>query len=161
KKTDSVTLRTDASVIDGMQAESQNREVSLNVLVNQVLKRHVEWDEFKIKVGMMSVPKVMLSSLFDRAIGPANSTAVKDIERYRYKVKREAASIAFGLIRESVLFMKKHYNLWVVLEEYMKVSGINSDHRLKGSRRHVFLIQHELGKNGSLLTKQLLTQIFE
>jgi len=59
--------------------------------------------------------------------------------------------------------MKKQYNLWVVLsvlEEYMKVSGIKADHKLEGSRKHVFIIQHELGENWSLFTKELLELIF-
>ena len=67
-------------------------------------------------------------------------------------------------MKDSVLFMKKQYNLWVVLsvlEEYMKVSGIKSDHKLEGSRKHVFIIQHELGENWSLFTKELLALIFE
>ena len=63
-----------------------------------------------------------------------------------------------------MLFMKKQYNLWVVLavlQEYMKVSGINSDHRIEGGRKHVFVIKHELGENWSLFTKELLKLIFE
>jgi hypothetical protein len=67
-------------------------------------------------------------------------------------------------MKDSVLFMKKQYNLWVVLsvlQEYMKVSGINSDHRIEGGRKHVFVIQHELGENWSLFTKELLILIFE
>jgi hypothetical protein len=54
--------------------------------------------------------------------------------------------------------------LWVVLsvlEEYMKVSGIKADHKLEGSRKHVFIIQHELGENWSLFSKELLGLIFE
>jgi uncharacterized protein (UPF0216 family) len=43
----------------------------------------------------------------------------------------------------------------------MKVSGINSDHRLEGGRKHVFVIQHKLGENWSLFTKELLKLIFE
>jgi hypothetical protein len=67
-------------------------------------------------------------------------------------------------MKDSVLFMKKQYNLWVVLsvlEEYMKVSGIKADHKLEGSRKHVFLVQHELGENWSLFTKELLALIFQ
>ena len=164
KKTRSVTFRIDSTVIDEMQSESDNREVSLNVLVNQVLKRYIEWDRFENKIGMMPVPKMMLSSLIDRAISVAKSAGVKDIERYRNDIVKEAAGIAFGLMKDSVLFMKRQYNLWVVLsvlEEYMKVSGIKSDHRLEGSRKHIFVIQHELGENWSIFTKELLSLIFE
>jgi hypothetical protein len=102
--------------------------------------------------------------LIDKAISIARSSGIKDIDRYRDEIIRQAAELAFSLMKDSVLFMKKHYNLWVVLsvlEEYMKVSGIKADHKLEGSRKHVFIIQHELGENWSLFTKELLALIFE
>jgi hypothetical protein len=43
----------------------------------------------------------------------------------------------------------------------MKVSGINSDHRIESGTKHIFVIKHELGINWSLFTKELLTIIFE
>ena len=67
-------------------------------------------------------------------------------------------------MKDVVLFMRKDYNLWTVLsvlQEYMKISGIDSDHRIESGRKHVFVIKHELGQNWSLFTKELLTQIFE
>jgi len=164
KKTRSVTFRLDSSVIDELQSEADSREISLNVLVNQVLKRYSEWDRFENKIGMMPVPKVILSSLIDKAIAVAKDSGIKDIDRYRDEIIREAARLAFSLMKDSVLFMKRQYNLWVVLavlEEYMKVSGIKADHKLEGARKHVFVIQHELGENWSLFTKELLTLIFQ
>jgi hypothetical protein len=164
KKTRSVTFRLDSSVIDELQMEADSREISLNVLVNQILKRYSEWDRFENKIGMMPVPKVILSSLIDRAISVAKSSGIKDIDRYRDEIIKQAAQLAFGLMKDSVLFMKRQYNLWVVLavlEEYMKVSGIKADHKIEGSRKHVFIIQHELGENWSLFTKELLTLIFQ
>jgi hypothetical protein len=159
-----MTFRIDSSVIDELQNESDTREISLNVLVNQVLKRYIEWDRYESKIGMMPVPKLMLSTLIDKAINVAKSSGIKDVERYRDDIIKQAAKIAFDLMKDSVLYMKKQYSLWVVLavlEEYMKVSGINADHKLEGSRKHVFVIQHELGENWSLFTKELLTLIFE
>jgi len=164
KKTRSVTFRLDSIVIDELQTEADNREISLNVLVNQILKRYSEWDRFENKIGMMPVPKVILSSLIDKAISVAKSSGIKDIDRYRDEIIEQAAQLAFGLMKDSVLFMKRQYNLWVVLavlEEYMKVSGIKADHKIEGSRKHVFIIQHELGENWSLFTKELLALIFQ
>jgi hypothetical protein len=164
KKTRSVTFRLDSSVIDELQTEADSREISLNVLVNQILKRYSEWDRYENKIGMMPVPKVILSSLIDKAISVAKSSGIKDIDRYRDDIIKQAAQLAFGLMKDSVLFMKKQYNLWVVLavlEEYMKVSGIKADHKIEGSRKHVFIIQHELGENWSLFTKELLALIFQ
>lgn len=164
KKTRSVTFRLDSSVIDELQREADQLEISLNVLVNQALKRYADWDRYESRIGMMPVPKVMLSSLIEKAITIAKNSGIKDIEPYRDEIVKSAAEIAFGIMKDSVLFMKKQYNLWVVLsvlEEYMKVSGIKSDHRIEGGRKHVFIIQHELGENWSLFTKELLKLIFE
>ncbi len=164
KKTRSVTFRIDSSVIDELQAESDNREISLNVLVNQVLKRYSEWDRYENKIGMMPVPKQILTTLIDKSIEIARASGIRDIDKYRNEIIKQSAQIAFGLMKDSVLFMKKQYNLWVVLsvlEEYMKVSGIKSDHRIEGSSKHVFVIQHDLGENWSLFTKELLSLIFE
>ena len=164
KKTRSVTFRLDSSVIDELQTEADNKEISLNVLVNQVLKRYSEWDRFENKIGMMPVPKVILSSLIDKAISIAKTSGIKDVDHYRDEIIKQAAHLAFGLMKDSVLFMKRQDNLWVVLsvlEEYMKVSGIKADHKIEGSRKHVFIIQHELGENWSLFTKELLALIFQ
>jgi hypothetical protein len=132
--------------------------------VNQALKRYEEWDRYESRIGMMPVSKVMLSSLIDKSIKIAKNTGIKDIEPYRDEIIKSAAEIAFSIMKDSVLFMKKQYNLWAVLsvlEQYMKVSGINSDHRIEGERKHVFIIKHELGENWSLFTKELLKFIFE
>ena len=164
RKSRSVTFRLDSMVIDELQTEAGNREISLNVLVNQVLKRYAEWDRYENKIGMMPVPRMILSNLIDKTISIAKSSGIKDVDLYRDEIIKQAAELAFTLMKDSVLFMKKQYNLWVVLsvlEEYMKVSGIKADHKLEGSRKHVFIIQHELGENWSLFSKELLGLIFE
>jgi hypothetical protein len=163
-KTRSITFRLDSEVLDKLQVESDNSEITLNVLVNQVLRRYSEWDTYETKIGMIPVPKLLLVSLIDMAISIAQKEGIRNVERYRNEVIKEAAKIAFKLMKESVLFMKNKYSLWVVLgvlEEYMKVSGVKSDHRMEGAREHVFVIQHDLGENWSLFTKELLTMIFE
>jgi hypothetical protein len=166
KKSQSITFRLDSHTIDELQREADQNQISLNVLVNQVLKRYSDWDRYENRIGMMPVPKAMLTSLIDKAVDMAKKNGIKeeDIERVRDQIIKQAAESAFNIIKDAVLFMKKQYNLWVVLavlQEYMKVSGINSDHRIEGGRKHVFVIQHELGENWSLFTKELLELIFE
>lgn len=165
RKTRSITFRLDTSVIDELQREADQKEISLNILVNQALKRYAEWDRYESRIGMMPVPKVMLSSLIDKSVKIAKDNGIKDVESHRDEIIKTAAEIAFSIMKDSVLFMKKQYNLWAVLsvlEEYMKVSGINSDHRLEGGgRKHVFIIKHELGENWSLFTRELFKLIFE
>jgi hypothetical protein len=136
----------------------------LSVLINQILKRYVEWDRYQNRIGMMPVPRAMLSNLTDKAISIAESRGVKDVDLYRDELIKQASELAFSLIKDSVLFMKKHYNLEVVLsvlKEYMEASGIKADHKVEGPRTHVFIIQHDLGENWSLFAKELLALIFE
>lgn len=67
-------------------------------------------------------------------------------------------------MKDSILLIKKQYNLEIllsVLKEYLEVSGIKADHKIEGSQKHIFMIQHNLGENWSLFTKELLTLIFE
>jgi hypothetical protein len=166
KKTQSITFRLDSHTIDELQREANQNQISLNVLVNQVLKRYSDWDRYESRIGMMPVPKAMLTSLIDKAIDMAKKNGIKeeDIGPFRDQIIKQAAQVAFDIMKDAVLFMKKQYNLWVVLsvlQEYMKISGINSDHKIEGGRRHVFVIQHELGENWSLFTKELLRLIFE
>ena len=115
RKTRSITFRLDSSVIDELQREADQKEISLNVLVNQALKRYEEWDRYESRIGMMPVPKVMLSSLIDKSVKIAKDIEIKDIETYRDEIIKSAAEIAFSIMKDSVLFMRKQYNLWAVL----------------------------------------------
>jgi hypothetical protein len=150
-------------VIDELQRDADQGEVSLNVLVNQVLRRYVEWDRYETKLGMIPIPKSMLTTLIDETIQLAVETKIPDLESYRAKIINNAAEIALKVMKDSVLFMRKEYSFWTVLDvlrEYMKVGGITSDHRIETGRKHVFIIQHELGENWSLFAKELLSKIF-
>jgi hypothetical protein len=58
--------------------------------------------------------------------------------------------------------MKGGYDLKRViesLEDYMRASGMTSDHRIEGTVHH-FIIQHNLGMRWSLFTEQLLKRVF-
>jgi hypothetical protein len=163
RKTKSITFRLDTKVIEELQREADQGEISLNVLVNQVLRRFVEWDRYENKLGMIPIPKSMLSTLIDETMRFASDAKIPDLESYRAKIVNNAAETALNVMRDSVLFMRKDYSFWTVLDvlrEYMKVAGIMSDHRIEAGRKHVFIIQHELGENWSLFAKELLSKIF-
>ena len=163
KKSRSITFRIDTAIIDELQREADLKEFSLNVLVNQVLRRYVEWDRYESKLSMMPVPKIMLATLIDKTMQFAFDAGVTGVDSYRDKIVKNAVEIAFSLMKDSVLFMKKKYSLWTVLavlQEYMKISGITADHTIEAGNKHVFVIQHELGENRSIFAKELLSLIF-
>jgi predicted HicB family RNase H-like nuclease len=59
--TRSITFRLESSILDKLQHEADQKEISLNVLINQTLKRYCQWDRYENRIGMMPVPKIMLS----------------------------------------------------------------------------------------------------
>ena len=55
-------------------------------LVNQVLRRYVEWDRYESKLGMMPVPKIMLTTLIDKTMQLAVDAGVSGVDAYRGKI---------------------------------------------------------------------------
>ena len=117
EKTRSITFRLNSSILEGLQREANQKEISLNVLINQILKRYSDWDRYENKIGMMPVPKMMLKTLIDKAIITANNGGIKDVQPYRDEIVKDAAKIAFGLMKESVPFYEEE------LQSLDRISG--------------------------------------
>jgi hypothetical protein len=163
-KTRSITFRLESSIIEELQTEAEYRETSLNVLINQILRRYSNWERYENKMGMIPIPKVMLSGIMDEMMKIGKDSGVEDVVNFRDKLIKELSQTAFAFLKDSVLLIKKNYNLLVVLEvleQYMKVVGINSDHRIEDDGKHVYVIQHNLGENWSSFIKETLILIFE
>jgi len=163
-KTRSITFRLESSIIEELQTEAEYRETSLNVLINQILRRYSNWERYENKMGMIPIPKVMLSGIMDEMLKIGKDSGVEDVVDFRDKLIKELSQTAFAFLKDSVLLIKKNYNLLVVLEvleQYMKVVGINSDHRIEDDGKHVYVIQHKLGENWSSFIKEFLILIFE
>ena len=147
ESTRSITYRLPEKLVIELETESTQKGISQNVHVRQILEKYVQWDRFSSKIGMIPVPKSILKSL-------GTELDEKDIA--------EIISLLFPVIKDNVLFIKGTYDLKrciETLEDYMRASGMNSDHRVEGDM-HIFLIQHELGIKWSIFTEQLLTHIF-
>lgn len=147
EKTRSITYRLPEKLVEELETEAMQKDISQNVLVRQILEKYTEWYRFSEKIGMIPVPKSILQTLGDEMDG-------KDID--------EIINVVFPMIKDTVMFMKGGFDLKrciETLEDYMKASGMKSDHRIEGELHH-FIIQHELGLKWSVFTEQLLTQIF-
>jgi hypothetical protein len=58
----------DSFIVDELQREANQTEISLNVLINKILKKYVEWGRYEHKLGLMPVPKNFFSSLIQETI---------------------------------------------------------------------------------------------
>lgn len=148
RKTTAVSYRIDSRVLNEIIKESNLKETSTNILVNQVLRKYVEFDRYQQRLGIVPVPKQLLMDMIESC----DDIQIKLI-----------AERTFRTLRDAVIFMQKGMDLEAflhVLEEYVKVSGIASDHVVTGSR-HIFVVQHDMGFKWSEFVKALLSIIFE
>ncbi|MDH5432039.1 MAG: hypothetical protein OEW78_09205 [Nitrosopumilus sp.] len=148
EKTRSVTYRLPIKLVEEIETEAMNKNISHNVMARQILEKYVQWDRFAEKIGIIPVPKKILDTL--------------GIEMTAEEVN-EIINIIKPIIKDTVLFIKGKYDLKrciETLEDYMRASGMKSDHRIEGELHH-FIIQHELGGNWSIFTEQLLQEIFK
>lgn len=145
--TRSITYRLPETLIDELDGEANQKKISQNVLVKQILERYIQWDRYADKIGMIPVPKEILETLGEDLDG-------RDIDGI--------INVIFPIIKNTVMFIKGGYDLercLETLEDYMRASGIKSDHRVDGDL-HFFIVQHDLGMKWSVFTEQLLTQVF-
>lgn len=153
KRTATMTFRIDEHILNQLKKESERRDISLNILVNHVLKQYVEWDMYACKAGMVPVAKPVVSALFDKM------TPQETIEL--------ASKVGHTAIHDIALFMKSKMDLQSFLswfEMKMNNSSVEFSHRLVNNT-HTYVIKHELGYNWSLYQMTLLelmfSQVFE
>ncbi|NND86928.1 MAG: hypothetical protein HKM23_06370 [Nitrosopumilus sp.] len=147
EKTRSVTYRLPVKLVEEIEEEARNHNISHNVMARQILEKYVRWDRYATKIGIIPVPRKILDTL-------GLDMSPEDINGIINLIK--------PIIKDSVLFIKGNYDLKrciETLEDYMRASGMKSDHRVEGTLHH-FIIQHELGTNWSVFTEQLLKEIF-
>ncbi|HEX7032948.1 MAG TPA: hypothetical protein VF172_08115 [Nitrososphaera sp.] len=144
-----MTFRIDESIMDVLRSESEKREVSLNTMVNQILRRYTEWDMYEPKVGMIPIARPLVSALF-------GSLDEKEVVEIACKVGKNA-------VHDITLFMKSRMDLQSFLswfEMRIKTSSIEFSHSRLANGRHTYVIKHDLGYNWSLFHKTLLEQVF-
>ena len=147
EKTDTVSYRLPLKLLNDLEAEANEKNISQNVLVKQILMKYTSWDRFALKIGMIPVPQKILESL---AGDMSHQEILKIID------------ILFATIKDSVMLMKGGYDLKrtiETLEDYMRNSGMESDHRIEGDLHH-FIIQHKMGMQWSIFTELLLRRVF-
>ena len=148
KRSETMTFRIDNNVMQELQSEAKQRKVSLNTFVNQILMRFVEWDMYESKVGIMPIPKPILSALFE--------------DMTKEEIIDLATNIGKNAVRDIALFMKGKIDLDSFLswfESRMKNSFIITRTE-EEMHIHKYIIKHDLGENWALYQKTVLELIF-
>ena len=149
RATTTVTFRINSDVMHKINAKAEQEEISLNTLVNQVLKRYSEWDMYESKVGMIPVNRRVIKMLFE---GLSKEEVVK---MSREVAKNEVYNIALFMKGKSKLDVDSFIS-WF-LSRMKNCSEITEN---KVNYNKTYILKHDLGENWSLYHATVLDSIF-
>jgi hypothetical protein len=142
-----MSFRIPEDVIDDIEYVSYKKGVTTNAYVRDILIKHTRWDINAAKHGLIPIPKQLLSSIMMEA----NQEKIESL-----------TSVVCDIFKDWVTDVKGSYGLKQSiesLEDFMRASGIESDHRVVGDL-HIYIIKHDMGLGWSLFGQNLLIKIF-
>lgn len=143
-----MTFRLDEQIIKKLRLESDNRQISTNTLVNQALRRFLEWGMFEPTAGFVMVNKPVFSEVFSKL----TQKQIVDI----------ASRVGKNEVRDIALFMKGNTDLLSFLS-WFEIRMINSSVQVSHSNNdgfHTYVMKHDIGRNWSVYHKTILELIF-
>jgi hypothetical protein len=146
----SLTFRLDESNVKKLRIEAQKQGISLNSLMNHILKSFLEWHIFEPKVGFVPILKPVVEELFTKMS--------------EEQITQIAANTGKEEVQNAVYFMKGKIDLDSFLswfENRMKNSTIQVSHTFdRPSRISTYVIKHDICENWSLYLKQIIDYVF-
>jgi hypothetical protein len=148
KSTKTASFRIDDSLLEALLVESESKQISLNTLVNQVLREYIDWYANAPKVGYMIVRKSLMSAM---------------LEEFNEDDIRQLARITSKQSREINLLFASEYNIDTalkVIEYKMRMSGYVYRKEIRDNQ-YVYVIEHGMGPKWSLYLAELFAAEFQ
>jgi hypothetical protein len=134
-----------------LRSEADSQGISLNSLINQILKSFLEWHIYEPKVGMVPLSKPVVQELFTKMS--------------KEQMSEIAARVGKSEVQNAAIFMKggridlDSFLSW--FENRMRNSSIQMSHAFdEKSRIHTYIMKHDICENWSLYFKEILQYIF-
>ena len=65
-QSESITFRLDSTILNKLHHEADQKDISVNTLVNHIIRRHIDWHSNAAKAGFVTVRRGLLSNLINR-----------------------------------------------------------------------------------------------
>ena len=138
KKSTVASFRVPDALLEKLRNEAASERISLNVLVNQVLDRHTEWDVYAQKLGMLSIGKGTYKALLESA------------DEHRLMEKGKLAGLK---MRDFLMFKYKRADLESFLDLITNMKrefGIGEIEISRNGRSVMLLLHHDFGRSHSV-----------
>lgn len=146
--TEGITFRIPSSSINQLREESKKKQVSLNTLVNQIIKDHIDWHANAAIAGFFYVPRPTFSRLVDH---------LTDREISELAIITGKRDMDIGLLSGGEFTLSSFLN---ILQSYSRISSFAYKHEV-ANEVHNFIIQHDMGRNYSFFVKEIFQYILQ
>lgn len=147
--TEGITFRIPLGSITQLREDSKKKQVSLNALVNQILKDYLDWYRYASQARLFPVPRSTFSRLVD-------NLTEEDLSKFAVTIA-EKDFVDMELLLRGEFTLPSFLN---ILETWSRMSSIPYKHETNNDI-HNFIIQHDMGRNFSFLIKELYRYILE
>ena len=150
RRTVTLTIRTEDKVLKALIHEADDRKITVNTFVSQILADYVDWGRHAEKYGSVEIAHDGLAQLFDLLDDDTLAKYGKDTAQKRWK---SLISIWHGqMTPEEVL---KFVVFWLEKTKQAKIAFSKNEM----PRRIVAF--HKLGRKGSIVFKNAIETMFE
>ncbi|HYF98567.1 MAG TPA: hypothetical protein VD815_00600 [Candidatus Saccharimonadales bacterium] len=149
------SFRIDKSLSEILNSEAERMGVSVNAMINSVLKQYAEFTRFQSKLDMLVINREIFRSLLGRLNEDDSYLLGLDMGR--------------EIPNDTILFWKKNVSFESVLEYIEKImctyGYIGTFDELETTKHKIIVIRHRLGSKGSRFLlgfmKSLIKQTLE
>jgi len=143
------SFKFDPYTLKKLNTEAEKTKVSLNSLVNQICKQHVDWHSAAAEAGIGTIFRPMLKHLLEQL----DDTNIKNIAK---KIAKEEG-------RDFIMLLSHEYNIHTALkliETWLRVIKYPYSYEVNGDE-HKFYIYHDMGKKYSTYLSSLYEGVLE
>ena len=143
-------FRIDTEVAEQLDELAQKNKISVNVIANQALRKHVEYDAYAEKFGLVAISKGLLKTFFS-LLSEEQARAVG-----RKSGEREGVAL--------VTFWFKDFNLENVIKSLDRVAS-HYNHNFEFDYTHdgqdyVAILRHDCGPRASAFYAEFVKSVF-
>ncbi|MDP9289170.1 MAG: hypothetical protein M3P08_13370 [Thermoproteota archaeon] len=139
----------DKNFIDKLRNEAIHKDITVNTLVSQIIKCHIDWHSNASKAGFISVRRGFLIKLMEKL----SEQDISDISK----------NMAKNETKSFVLLLRNKYDIGSsvdVIDNWIKISGYSYRHE-NSADTHSYVIQHDMGRKMSLYLAEVYRYLFQ
>ena len=149
-QTEIITIRVPKFLKNSLEERSKKHGVPLNLTINKILTKDVEWDEHITEMRWVYFDPATIREIFSHL----NESQIKDIAKQTKHV-----------VISAIKFIYEHptlENTVDFIESWFKGSNTSFRH-IKNKNSHKFIVNHDMGKNWSIFaimtTNEFLSEL--